>query len=432
MKKIISILVCTCMVVSMAFTAAAATRVPRTPSDSKEAPGSLNDLLNSLFGSSEESSDTLSTIISDALDSLKESLPEVIDSVKEAIPEIVSGLEEIGEFIPDQDSGDPGFLDHISDESGAEGLQSILDQISGITGSADTIISGVDNSGEHPDLISGIADQPAEEGGESSLNDLIGMLSGGVSGAAAPDAQTGSDEEQAPALVGGFTVCTDAQPLLTEEEQDIFDKAETTLAGGAYTPVAVLGTQVVAGTNYAYLCLGAPDEPEDLAKWYIVTLYKDLSGNVTTLSIRDIDLTDIQTMNSVYNPSFVGSWSTSEPDQPGVLPDDAQAAFDKATKEYVGVGYSPIALLGTQVVAGLNYKFLCFGTLVTKDPVTSVYVLDIYQDPQGECTITDAQLFDLTSYISYGEAEDDAATPADDAAAPADDAAAPADDAAGN
>ena len=335
----------------------------------------------------------------------------------------------MGEFIPDQDSGQPGFLDHISDETGAEGLQSILDQISSITGSADSIIVGADDGSDHPGLISGIADQPADEnaeGGESSLNDLIGMLSGGVSGAAAPDEQTGSDEEKAPAMVGGFTVCTDAQPLLTEEEQDIFKKAETTLAGGAYTPVAVLGTQLVAGTNYAYLCLGAPDEPEDLAKWYIVTLYKDLSGNVTTLSIRDIDLTDIHIMNSVYNPSFVGSWTISEPDQPGVLPDDAQAAFDKATKEYVGVGYSPIALLGTQVVAGLNYKILCFGTLVTKDPVTSVYVLDVYQDPQGECTITDAQLFDLTSYISYGEAKDDTAASADDAAAPADDAAAPA------
>ena len=70
MKKIISILVCTCMVVSMAFTAAAATRIPPNPSGSKEVPGGLGDLLDSLFGTSEEGgSDVLSGIISDGLDS---------------------------------------------------------------------------------------------------------------------------------------------------------------------------------------------------------------------------------------------------------------------------------------------------------------------------------------------------------------------------
>ena len=208
-------------------------------------------------------------------------------------------------------------------------------------------------------------------------------------------------------LVGGWTINKEFTGQLTEEEEEIFQKAETTLAGGAYTPVAVIATQLVAGTNYAYLCLGAPEDDSQAAGWYIVALYRDLKGDVTTMSIRSIDLGDIKTSGDIYDPSFVGSWVANVPEESiPVLPDDAQKAFEEAISGFVGVGYTPIALLGTQVVAGLNYKLLCYGTMVTKDPVTSWYVLDIYQDPQGSCSITDAQLFDLTSYISYGGEEE--------------------------
>ena len=189
-----------------------------------------------------------------------------------------------------------------------------------------------------------------------------------------------------------------------EEEKEIFQKAETTLAGGEYIPVAVIAEQVVAGTNYAYLCLGAPDDDDQTASWYIVALYQDLQGNVSTLSIKDIELDNIEIISNIYNPAFVGAWTAKESEDAGsVLPAEAEAAFEAALNGYTGVGYTPIALLGTQLVSGTNYKILCFGTLVTKDPVTSWYVLDIYKDPDGNCSVTDAQIFDLTDYISYGD-----------------------------
>ncbi|MEM1204163.1 MAG: hypothetical protein AAGN66_13115 [Acidobacteriota bacterium] len=43
---------------------------------------------------------------------------------------------------------------------------------------------------------------------------------------------------------------------------------------------------------------------------------------------------------------------------------EAKKAFDQALEGLVGASYKPLAV-ATQVVAGLNYCFLCQGTLVT-------------------------------------------------------------------
>ena len=52
---------------------------------------------------------------------------------------------------------------------------------------------------------------------------------------------------------------------------------------------------------------------------------------------------------------------------------------------------------------GKNYKFLCRGTTVTADPVTSLYVTTVYQDAEGNCSITENQVFDLTAYVTPAE-----------------------------
>lgn len=70
------------------------------------------------------------------------------------------------------------------------------------------------------------------------------------------------------------------------------------------------------------------------------------------------------------------------------IPANAQAAFDKAIKGYVGMKLTPKKLIATQVVAGTNYKFLCDGTGVYPGAKTKEYVVVIYQDLSGNCTIS--------------------------------------------
>ena len=70
------------------------------------------------------------------------------------------------------------------------------------------------------------------------------------------------------------------------------------------------------------------------------------------------------------------------------LPEDAQAAFDKATEGMTDVSYTPVALLSTQIIVGTNYCILCQITPVVPDPVPSWNLVYICSDPEGNARIT--------------------------------------------
>ena len=78
-----------------------------------------------------------------------------------------------------------------------------------------------------------------------------------------------------------------------------------------------------------------------------------------------------------------GGWENI-PHAAAELPEDAQAAFDKATEgqdEYI-----PVALLSTQVVAGTNYCLLC--QVKAKDSTSTWALVYIYADLEGNAEIT--------------------------------------------
>ena len=92
-------------------------------------------------------------------------------------------------------------------------------------------------------------------------------------------------------LSGGWTPSAD--PAVTEELKAVFDKGTETLTGVSYFPVAYLGSQVVAGTNHAFLCQAVTAYPGSLdthPAYAMVYLYEDLSGGVSILSIADFDV----------------------------------------------------------------------------------------------------------------------------------------------
>ena len=92
-------------------------------------------------------------------------------------------------------------------------------------------------------------------------------------------------------LSGGWTPSAD--PTVTEELKALFDQGTETLTGAGYLPVAYLGSQVVAGTNHAFLCQAVtayPGSLETAPAYAMVYLYQDLSGNVSILSIADFDV----------------------------------------------------------------------------------------------------------------------------------------------
>ena len=94
-------------------------------------------------------------------------------------------------------------------------------------------------------------------------------------------------------MTGGWTPSAD--PAVTEERNAVFAKGTETLTGMDYVPLVYLGSQVVAGTNHAFLCQAATAYPgtegiEAVPAYAIVYLYEDLQGNVSILNIANLDV----------------------------------------------------------------------------------------------------------------------------------------------
>ena len=186
-------------------------------------------------------------------------------------------------------------------------------------------------------------------------------------------------------VVGGWTVNTEFSKFeLPEAAKTAFDKATKGLAGSAIEPVAYLGSQVVAGANHAFLCKVTPIVPNAKAALKYVTVYADLAGNAEITKTAGIEEF---TTGEVSFESLAGGYTASAACGGGIS-GDVKTAFDKATKGLAGVGYEPLALLGTQVVAGMNYAVLCKATPVVPNAQSALAIVVIYQDLQGGAEIT--------------------------------------------
>ena len=88
-------------------------------------------------------------------------------------------------------------------------------------------------------------------------------------------------------LSGEFIECKDK--TVTPELEEMFKKALVGLTGASYTPKELVATQVVAGTNYKFLCDGVKTTNPIVTGTYYVTIYKDLDGNVSVTDIEIIE-----------------------------------------------------------------------------------------------------------------------------------------------
>ena len=73
----------------------------------------------------------------------------------------------------------------------------------------------------------------------------------------------------------------------------------------------------------------------------------------------------------------------------------------------MGLSLVPTAVLAEQVVAGINYRILAYGTLVTAEPRTDLYIVDVFADLEGTAKITSISAFDITAYCSANTTDDE-------------------------
>lgn len=91
-------------------------------------------------------------------------------------------------------------------------------------------------------------------------------------------------------MLGGWEITKAEAGTIPEDAQAAFDKATEQLDGADYTPVALLATQVVAGTNYCILCQVTPVVPDAVPAWALVYIYADLEGNAEILNVYELYL----------------------------------------------------------------------------------------------------------------------------------------------
>ncbi len=188
------------------------------------------------------------------------------------------------------------------------------------------------------------------------------------------DNGTSSDE-----IVGGWSSPDSVK--LTDEATNALKKATEKLAGGTYEPIALLGTQVVAGTNYRILCTFTPATEGADASYTIVTVYEDLEGNAEITEILNSDA-----KVNVTAEVIDGGWVA--PETPDVT-EEAGKALQAAVSQMVGAQYNPLALMGTQVVAGTNYCLLCEITPVVENPESHYSVVTVYQGADGTTSVVE-------------------------------------------
>lgn len=91
--------------------------------------------------------------------------------------------------------------------------------------------------------------------------------------------------------------------------------------------------------------------------------------------------TDVESTEAVS-----GGWELHD-NEANALPEDVQTAFDKAVENLDGNELEPTVLLGTQVVAGTNYAFLCFSMIQTEETITGIQVVTVYEDLEGNAEV---------------------------------------------
>jgi hypothetical protein len=135
------------------------------------------------------------------------------------------------------------------------------------------------------------------------------------------------------------------------------------LVGAEYTPIAYLGSQLVNGVNHAVLAEQLLITGKDV-KNVVLVIFNEKESDCTLVSIeRVIDGSNAMGGNVV--------------DVKTDIPVDALVIFERSFAGFVGSTVKPFALLATQVVSGIDYKFAAEVIPVVPDAETKVAVVTV-------------------------------------------------------
>ncbi len=194
---------------------------------------------------------------------------------------------------------------------------------------------------------------------------------------------------EVPAILPGGWVSTES-PALTEDVQNVFNRALEGLTGVSYEPIACLGRQLVNGTNYAIFCRAAVVYPDAKPYFAVLHIHETLDGSAEILDIFSLNPSGELDENAQSAQPVMGGWSVPESAEEGF------AALEKAVEGLVGAGCEPIACLGRQLVNGTNYCLLCRITAVSPDAAPHYAFVTVWQSLDGNAEISSISELDAS------------------------------------
>ena len=201
-------------------------------------------------------------------------------------------------------------------------------------------------------------------------------------------ATTESEKEKAEnnsnSLVGAYN--TNLVSFSMKDNPDAMNAFEAAFPNGYnythYEPIALLGTQVVSGTNYLYLCKSTWTDYQENVSFVLLQIYQDLSGKSEVMGSAILFPTEESREEGEDYIDNTGSY----------LPENIPAiqnAFNQTVKNNENVSYIPLAYIGKHTQEGKPEEDVIFTAKKSKgkDAKTNYELLYIAKDKNGKAKL---------------------------------------------
>ena len=176
----------------------------------------------------------------------------------------------------------------------------------------------------------------------------------------ATEGEKGKAENNSDSLVGSYN--TNLVSFSLKDNPDAMNAFKAAFPKGYnythYEPIALLGTQVVSGTNYLYLCKSTWTDYQENVSFVLLQIYQDLSGKSEVVGSAILFPTEESREEGEDYIDNTGSY----------LPDNIPAiqnAFEEAVPDDENAYYIPLAYIGKHTQEGKPEEDVIFAA---KDP----------------------------------------------------------------
>ncbi len=191
------------------------------------------------------------------------------------------------------------------------------------------------------------------------------------------EGEKGKAENNSDSLVGAYN--TNLVSFSLKDNPDAMNAFEAAFPNGYnythYEPIALLGTQVVSGTNYLYLCKSTWTDYQENVSFVLLQIYQDLSGKSEVVGSAILFPTEESREEGEDYIDNTGSY----------LPENIPAiqnAFNETVKDNENVSYIPLAYIGKHTQEGKPEEDVIFTAKKSKgkDAKTNYELLYIAKD----------------------------------------------------